>query len=151
MLKFFTKLDTSVESDLSLTLPYDSRKKARLYTRLDNGLEAGLFLPRGHTLRGGEQIKAETGEIVTIISASEEVSTVFSDNRYLLMRACYHLGNRHIPLEIQPDFIRFQHDHVLNKMLEHLDLQVVHEYAPFEPESGAYAHHHSHSHQHAHE
>ena len=147
MLKFTNKVDSFVETTLSLTLPYESRQKARLHTTLDNGLEAGLFLPRGYVLRDGDQLRAESGEIVTINSANEDVSTVRSNNSYQLMRASYHLGNRHVPLEIKPTYIRYQFDHVLNEMIEHLELSIEQESAPFEPESGAYSHsHHKHSH-----
>ena len=148
MLKFISKLNSHVATDLSLTLPFESRQKARLYTQLDDGQEAGLFLPRGQVLRGGNQLKAETGEVVTIISANEDVSTVTSNDPHLLMRACYHLGNRHVPLEIKPTYLRYQYDHVLNEMVEHLHLKVIQESAPFEPEPGAYTHsHHAHSHE----
>ncbi len=148
MLKFTKKVESPIETDLSLTLPFDSRQKARLHTQLDNGQEAGLFLPRGQVLRNGDQILAETGEIATIISAPENVSTVTSDDIHLLMRASYHLGNRHVPLEIKPSYLRFQYDHVLNEMLEQLNLNIIQESAPFEPEAGAYSHNHdTHSHE----
>ena len=148
MLKFTHKVDTHIDTELTLTLPFESRQKARLHTQLDNGQEAGLFLTRGNVLRGGDQLKAESGEIVTIISANEEVSTITSNDSHLLMRACYHLGNRHVPLEVQPSYLRYQYDHVLNEMIEHLQLNVKKESAPFEPEAGAYSHSH---HKHAHE
>jgi len=148
MLKFTSRINSHIETKLSLTLPFELRQKARLRTQLDDGQEAGLFLERGHVLRGGDQLKAETGEIVTIISANENVSTVTSNDPYLLMRASYHLGNRHVPLEIKPAYLRYQYDHVLNEMIEHLQLTIKQESAPFEPEPGAYSHnHHSHTHE----
>ena len=148
MLKFTHRVDTHTETELTLTLPFESRQKARLHTQLDNGQEAGLFLIRGIVLRSGDQLKAETGEVITIISANEEVSTITSDDPHLLMRACYHLGNRHVPLEVKPSYLRYQYDHVLNEMIEHLQLCITKESAPFEPEAGAYSHSH---HKHAHE
>ncbi len=154
MIKFSTRIDSDADAGCTLTLPFESRQKARLHTFLDNGTEAGLFLPRGIVLRGGDKLQAETGEIIEIISADEDVSTVTSEDTLLLMRASYHLGNRHVPLEIKPAYIRFQFDHVLNEMLEHLNLCVSRESAPFEPESGAYSQHghgHSHSHSHRHQ
>ena len=100
-------------------------------------------------------MQAESGEIIEIISANEDVSTATSDDPLLLMRASYHLGNRHVPLEVKPGYLRFHFDHVLNEMLEHLNLSVTKEFAPFEPESGAYSQDpeqtHTHSHQHHHE
>ncbi|MFK8027919.1 MAG: urease accessory protein UreE [Gammaproteobacteria bacterium] len=152
MIQITQKIDFSVETQLSLTLPFDSRQKARLHTQLDSGEEAGLFLPRGIILRGGDLLQAETGEIIKIISANEEVSTVTSNSSLQLMRASYHLGNRHVPLEVTPNYLRFHYDHVLNEMLEHLNLTAIKELAPFEPESGAYSktnnHNHSHTHHH---
>lgn len=148
MLKFTSKINANNETELTLTLPFELRQKARLHTQLDGGQEAGLFLERGHVLRGGDQLKAESGEIVTIVSANESVSTIISSDPYLLMRASYHLGNRHVPLEIKPSYLRYQYDHVLNEMIEHLNLEVKQESAPFEPESGAYTHsHHKHPHE----
>ena len=151
MIKITNKIDSNVDAQFTLTLPFDSRQKARLHTQLDSSEDAGLFLPRGIILRGGDKLQAESGEIVEIISAYEEVSTVTSDKPLLLMRASYHLGNRHVPLEVKPNYLRFHFDHVLNEMLEHLNLTVIKENAPFEPESGAYSQRHGHKHSHNHE
>ena len=151
MIKITNKIDSNADSKFTLTLPFDARQKARLHTQLDSGEETGLFLPRGIILRGGDKLKAESGEVIKIISANEDVSTVTSDDPILLMRASYHLGNRHVPLEVKPGYLRFHFDHVLNEMLEHLNLSVIKESAPFEPESGAYSQGHSHSHNHQHE
>ena len=70
----------------------------------------------------------------------------------LLAKACYHLGNRHMPLQIEDDFLAYQKDHVLDEMVLNLGLTVTHAMRAFEPESGAYESHsteHSHSHDHA--
>ena len=139
MLRFTARAGALVATDLSLTLPFEARQKARLHTRLDDGREAGLFLPRAQTLRGGDQIQAESGEVATIIAAPEHVSTVTAAEPYLLLCAGYHLGNRHVPLEIRPAWLRYRHDPVLDDMLKQLKLQVTQEFAPFEPEAGAYA------------
>ena len=129
------------------TLPLDQRIKSRLKITLDNGEPAGLFLNRGSTLRDGDRLRAESGEIIEIRAASESVSTLYLENPLQIARACYHLGNRHVPLQIEPGFIRYQHDHVLDDMLAGLGMQVVVESAPFEPEAGAYGgHQHSHAH-----
>lgn len=138
MLRFTARAGAPVATDLSLTLPFEARQKARLHTRLDDGREAGLFLPRGQALRGGDQLRAESGEVATIIAAREHVSTVTAAEPYLLMRAGYHLGNRHVSLEIRPGWLRYRHDPVLDGMIKQLKLQVRQEFAPFEPEAGAY-------------
>jgi|TARA_B110000908_G_scaffold71228_1_gene85959 urease accessory protein len=132
------------DTALSLTLAFESRQKARLKTRLDNGQEVGLFLPRGIILRGGDILQAETDETIRIIAADEAVSTLKSSDPVLLSRCCYHLGNRHVPIEIQPTFARYLQDHVLDEMVVAFGIKLIHELAPFEPESGAY--HSSHAH-----
>lgn len=147
MLKITKLLSNDKNHSLTLTLPFDSRQKARLQTKLDNGQDAGLFLPRGIILRNGNKVEAESGEIIKIISANEDVSTVTTTDTLLLIRASYHLGNRHVPLEVTKKYLRYQYDHVLNEMIEQLQLTVTRESAPFEPESGAYSHGHHHSHE----
>ncbi|WP_413113300.1 urease accessory protein UreE [Thaumasiovibrio sp. DFM-14] len=131
-----------------LSLPIDSRIKSRLKVTLDDGREAGLFLPRGHILRGGEQLKSECGITIEIKAAPETVSTVYCDDVLLLTRVAYHLGNRHVPLQVEMGWVRYQHDHVLDEMVEGLGAVVTTEQASFEPEGGAYGgrsaggHHH---------
>ncbi len=129
----------------SLTLAFEQRQKSRLRTRLDDGREAGLFLPRGSVLRGGDCLRGEDGTVVRVVAAPEAVSTAFHRDAQVLARACYHLGNRHVALQIDHSWVRYLHDHVLDAMVESLGLRVFFENAPFEPETGAYAgegHHH---------
>ena len=147
MIKLISKTENTVEAFTTLTLPFELRQKTRLHTKLDNGLEAGLFLPRGNVIRGGDILQSESGEFVKIISAQEAVSTASASDQLQLLRACYHLGNRHIPVQVNREWIRYLHDHVLDEMVSQLGLTVILEHAPFEPESGAYS---SHSHSHAH-
>jgi len=121
--------------------------RARQRVTLDDGTEAGLFLERGQLLRDGDLIASDDGLIVRIRAATEAVSTVRCTDPLLLARACYHLGNRHVPLQIAPGLLRYQPDPVLDAMLRGLHLTVTVEQAPFEPEAGAYhggiAHDHS--------
>ncbi len=133
----------------TLTLELDQRIKSRLRVTLDNGEEAGLFLPRGTQLLEGDLLQAETGEMIKIQAALESVSTVPIKDALSMARACYHLGNRHVPLQIADHFVRYQHDHVLDDMVRGLGLQVIIEKAPFEPEPGAYDGHPGHNHAHA--
>ncbi len=136
----------------TVTLDVDSRIKSRLRVTLDDGREAGLMLQRGHLLRGGELLSDANGTLVIqVLAAPEAVSTVRCTDPHLLARAAYHLGNRHVPLQIEQGLLRYQHDHVLDDMLRGLGLEVVAEQAPFEPEAGAYQsapHGHSHGHDH---
>lgn len=149
MLRIETKLTKVEQSQVSLTLPFDLRQKSRLRATLDDGREAALVLPRGEVLRSGECLRAEDGTIISIKAAAETVSTVSCADPVLLARACYHLGNRHVPLQIGAGWCRYLHDHVLDDMVRGLGLSVSCEQAPFEPEGGAYAQGHAHS-QHGH-
>lgn len=152
MLRFTKKTDA--ESEITLTLSYELRQKSRQRVMLDNAEEAGLFLERGIILREGDVLSTDAGETVRIKAADENVSTVMCDDMLLRARACYHLGNRHVALQISDGFIRYQTDHVLDELCRRLGLQVIQELAPFEPESGAYGdygHMQGHSHGHSHD
>ena len=134
----------------TLTLALEQRIKSRLKVRLDQGEEAGLFLPRGLVLNDGDCLLATSGEVVQVKAAQESVSTLYVNDPLLMARACYHLGNRHVPLQITHNFIRYQHDHVLDDMLYGLGLRVVTEQAAFHPEPGAYGGGHAQEHSHEH-
>lgn len=133
-------------SDSNLILTFDQRQKSRLRTRLESGEEVGLMLARGHILRDGDLLGSKEGRVVLVKAAKEEVSTAHAKEVALFARACYHLGNRHTPLQIGANWVRYQLDHVLDELVRSLGLNVVHEKAPFEPEAGAYHGGHSHSH-----
>jgi urease accessory protein len=139
MLTLIERLEPSVTASDSLTLPYESRIRSRLRVQLDSGREATLKLDRGLVLHSGDRLAAEDGTVVEVRAAVERVSTGHTDDRLLLARACYHLGNRHVPLQVTTAWVRYQHDHVLDAMLERLGLVVIEEQAPFQPEAGAYA------------
>jgi urease accessory protein len=133
-----------------LVLPFELRCKSRLRTRLESGEETGLFLERGEVLRAGDRLLANDGRIVEVVAAPEAVMDVRSDDALLLARAAYHLGNRHVAVELQPGLVRFARDHVLGDMVSGLGLQLVEAEAPFDPESGAYGGHGGHAHPHGH-
>lgn len=154
MLRIETKLVKAEKAQASLTLPYELRQKTRLRAKLDDGREAALILPRGHVLRSGECLRADDGTVIAVQAATETVSTATTNDPLLLARACYHLGNRHVALQVGEGWCRYLHDHVLDEMVRGLGLLVRCEEAPFEPESGAYAvgqHTHSHHHGHHHD
>lgn len=138
---------TGTPSDV-LSLPYDQRKKSRLRARSERGCEVAIVLERGSSLRDGDLLAADSGEILLVRAAAEAVSDVTSADAVLLARAAYHLGNRHVPLQIERGTLRYQQDHVLDAMLGGLGLQVTGRTAAFEPEGGAYAGGHSHEHEH---
>ncbi|WP_078121761.1 urease accessory protein UreE [Thiosocius teredinicola] len=136
------------EPTATLTLPYDKRQRSRMRAMLDDGRDVGIFLERGTTLRNGDLLSDTDGMIVRIAAAAEPVSEVRCDDSLLLARACYHLGNRHVALQIDDGVLRYLHDHVLDNMVRGLGLAPRCVEAPFEPEPGAYGGGHAHSHAH---
>jgi urease accessory protein len=129
-----------------VVLPFNLRQKSRLRVTLQSGLEAALMLERGTVLRGGDLLQSESGVVIEVIAALEPVYLI-ADNRALdLMRAAYHLGNRHVPLEIGDRYLQLEQDHVLKEMLLGLNIRITEKLAPFEPESGAYGGGHRHGH-----
>jgi urease accessory protein len=122
-----------------LTLPFEQRQKSRLRAQAENGEEVALILPRGRVLRGGDRVAATDGRQVEIVAAPEKLLHIESAE---LARVAYHLGNRHVPLQVGPGFLRIAEDHVLEEMARKLGARVSHVEAPFEPEAGAYGHQH---------
>ena len=127
-----------------LLLPYDLRMRSRLRTHLASGEEAVLRTERGAVLRGGEHLASEDGRVVRVAAAPERVLHITCANPLELTRAAYHLGNRHVPVEIGECYLRIATDHVLADMLLGLGAHVEEREAPFEPESGAYGGGHGH-------
>lgn len=134
----------------NLTLTWDQRVRSRLRAHLDDGVEVGIFLPRGTIMRGGDVIEDEQGGRVRVRAADETVSTAETADPVALARVSYHLGNRHVPLQVGAGWVRYRHDHVLDDMVRQLGVEVRCEEAPFEPESGAYGGGHGHGHDHGH-
>ncbi|MGY8525046.1 urease accessory protein UreE [Paracidovorax citrulli] len=129
-----------------LELPFGERSKSRLRARLSDGEEAALLLPRGTVLRGGDLLVADNGAFIEVVAAAETVLEVRADDGHALMRAAYHLGNRHTPVEIGRDYLRLEYDPVLADMLVRLGVRVEQAQLPFEPEAGAYGGGHRHGH-----
>jgi urease accessory protein len=129
---------------LRAVLTFDARCKSRLLLTLDNGEQAALIVERGRTLRDGERVRIEDGREVEIVSAEESLLEAVSGDPMLIAKAAYHLGNRHVAVQLMPDRLRFLADHVLAEMVVGLGLKVSSLIAPFEPEGGAYGHHHAH-------
>jgi urease accessory protein len=129
--------------DARLVLPFQMRSRSRFRARLSSGEEVGVILTRGQILRGGDLLLAADGRVIEVGAAAESVSTVHSPDPRLLARAAYHLGNRHVALQVGDGWLRYIHDHVLDEMVHGLGLHVSAEQAMFEPEGGAY---HAHGH-----
>lgn len=151
----------------TVELDWDVRQKSRFDALDSSGRTLGVFLPRGTAVRGGDVLVAEDGSLVRVIAAPQAVLKIthcpHHGTPYDLIRAAYHLGNRHVPIELKPDHLKIEPDHVLADMLRamHLIVDAVDE--AFEPENGAYAngghahgghghgHDHDGNHSHAHE
>jgi urease accessory protein len=141
MLKLIDKTTAPGPTQASLTLPLHDRLRCRLKATLDQDGEVGVLLPRGVTLKDGDVLVSEQGERVLVRAAAEPLSVVRVTDPLALARACYHLGNRHVPVQIAADELRYPHDHVLDEMLRGLGLRVEFLEAGFEPEPGAYGGH----------
>ncbi|EKK0847576.1 urease accessory protein UreE [Escherichia coli] len=154
MLYLTRRVETPAQTTASVTLPVDMRVKSRIKVPLNDGRQAGLLLPRGLLLRDGDILSNENGdEFIKVIAADEAVSVVRCADPFMLAKACWHLGNRHVPLQIMPGELRYHHDHVLDDMLRQFGLDVDFAHLPFEPEAGAYAsksHAHNHDQEHSH-
>lgn len=129
---------------LELVATFEERQKSRYRAQTQCGKDIGWFLERGYVLSWGDALRCTDGTLVKIVCADEAVSNVRADEPLLLLRAAYHLGNRHVPLQVSTAFLRYQQDDVLDEMVEGLGLRIEHAQAPFQPENGAYGggHHH---------
>ena len=136
-------------------LDWDVRQKSRIEATDSLGRALNVFLPRGTVLRGGDVLVCEDGSLVRVKAAPQPVLVVThcADNGtpFDLLRAAYHLGNRHVPLELQPDRLLLEPDHVLADMLRGQHLIVTEASSAFEPEGGAYGAGAGHAHGHAHD
>ncbi len=141
----------------TVTLTFDQRRRSRLLAELDDGRELALMLPRGTALRDGDRLRARDGGGVVIVrAAAESLSVAHTPDPHLLTRAAYHLGNRHVPVQIGAVTLAYAHDHVLDDMVRGLGLDVQARVAPFQPEGGAFEgghdhHHHGDDHDHHHD
>jgi urease accessory protein len=144
----------------TVELDWDVRQKSRFDATDSQGRQLGVFLPRGTLVRGGDVLVVEDGSLVKVVAAPQPVLVITHCSEhgtpFDLTRAAYHLGNRHVPIELQPDHLKIEPDHVLADMLRSQHLIVRQDNLAFEPEGGAYGaqghqHAHGHDHDHAHE
>lgn len=151
----------------AVELDWDVRQKSRFEATDSQGRVLGVFLPRGTIVRGGDVLVAEDGSLVRVVAAPQPVLVITPcaehGSPFDLTRAAYHLGNRHVPIELRPDHLKIEPDHVLADMLRAMHLDVAERREPFEPEGGAYGgqshgghghgghgHDHGHDHDHGH-
>jgi urease accessory protein len=144
MIEIKSRLDSKhgMEIKGQLRLPFELRQRSRLRTKLVSGEEVALVLPRGEVLRGGDLVAASDGRVIEVLGAPEKLLHVTCATPSDLARAAYHLGNRHVPVQVGDGFLRLAADHVLGDMLKKMGAQVSEIEAPFEPEAGAYGHEH---------
>ena len=154
----------------SVELDWDTRQKSRFDALDSRGRTIGVFLARGGSVRGGDALVCEDGSLVVVRARAQPVLVVRAaagGSPHDLLRAAYHLGNRHVPLEVRPDHLQLEQDHVLAALLERMGLRIEAAERAFEPEAGAYAgsdsapragahahggtHDHDHGHGHGHE
>ena len=144
----------------SITLDWDVRQKSRFESTDSAGRQVGVFLQRGQVVRGGDVLVGEDGSLLKVLAAPQAVLRITHctahGTPFDLTRAAYHLGNRHVPIELQADHLKIEPDHVLADMLRSMHLIVNEVSESFEPENGAYSehgggHHHGHDHDHAHD
>uniref|UniRef100_UPI003566D243 urease accessory protein UreE n=1 Tax=Hydrogenophaga sp. TaxID=1904254 RepID=UPI003566D243 len=141
----------------TLELDWDLRQKSRFDALASDGERVGVFLPRGTLVRGGDVLVTQDGALLRVVAAPQAVLRItpctehhHTDPAFDLMRAAYHLGNRHVPIELKPDHLKIEPDHVLADLLRAMHLTVREVNEAFEPEGGAYASHASgHGHKHA--
>jgi len=146
-----------VKRAATVELDWDVRQKSRFDATDSQGRRLGVFLPRGTLVRGGDVLLAEDGSMVRVIAAPQAVLRITAcsahGSPFDLTRAAYHLGNRHVPIELKPDHLKIEPDHVLADMLRAMHLIVNEAEEAFEPEGGAYSsggHGHGHDHGHDH-
>jgi urease accessory protein len=143
-----------VKRAASVELDWDVRRKSRFDATDSQGRALAVFLPRGSVVRGGDVLVAEDGSLIKVVAAAQPVLVVRHcadhGSPFDLLRAAYHLGNRHVQLELQSDHLKLEPDHVLADMLRQMHLTVNEEQAAFEPEAGAYAAQNAHGHAHGH-
>ena len=144
-----------IQRAATVELDWDVRQKSRFDASDSQGRALGVFLPRGTVVRGGDVLVADDGSLIVACAAPQPVLVVRPcaehGSPFDLLRAAYHLGNRHVQLELKTDHLKLEPDHVLADMLRQMHLDVNEASAPFEPEGGAYALHAEHGHAHDHD
>jgi urease accessory protein len=135
----YQRLDHAHSTDDTIVLEHETRVKGRFKIISEKGVEVRVFLERGKTLKVGEALKTECGKIITIVGAEEAVIEAYGEDWEAFSKACYHLGNRHVKIQVGERWLRMKSDYVLEDMLVLLGLHVSNTVAVFIPEEGAYA------------
>lgn len=148
MITFTQAVPSTSEAQHRVALSYHQRIKGRLRITTAEGVEAGILIERGQLLDHGDKLASDSGDVLLVQALDEPVSVATAESDLLFARACYHVGNRHAEVQIESNRLVYLHDHVMDKMLVQLGLDVTSALQPFCPENGAYSGGHSHSHAH---
>ncbi len=140
------RIESMPEHWTVLRLDYDARKRSRQRLALDDGRELAIALPNSAVLAPGDLLQTDNGEWFLLQARPEAVLRVRAGDQRTLLAAAYHLGNRHVPVQVQRDHLLLEADSVLRDMLQQLGASVDEVLLPFEPESGAYGGGHRHGH-----
>ena len=134
-----------------VVLDFDERHRRRIAMRGVRGTAFLLDLPDAVALRGGDALLLDTGELIEVVAAPEPLAEITGADAAAAIRIAWHLGNRHLPVQLAGRRLRIRRDHVIEAMVAGLGGRVVAIEAPFDPEGGAYAGGHGHSHGDAHD
>jgi urease accessory protein len=127
-----------------VVLSHDERHCRRTALTGSNGLAFLLDLPAATRLRNGDALTLEDGRLIEVVAACEEIFEIRCNDVHHLARLAWHLGNRHVPVQVLTEALRIRRDHVLAELATQLGAEVVPLEAPFEPEPGAYDGAHTH-------
>jgi urease accessory protein len=147
MLQALSRAPKEMKGTDSVKLTFDQREKSRLRTKTMGGVEVGVQLKVGTLLCHGDKLLLNDGSVIEVHAADEALYEVRTETLPALARIAYHIGNRHVPLQVNDDHLLMLPDHVLKAMVEGLGARVTAVTRAFQPESGAYGHshvHHSH-------
>jgi urease accessory protein len=130
----------------TVLVDFDRRHRRRILLATEGGREVLLDLPQAARLRHGDGLELDGGSVVRVVARPEPLAEIHAHDEGELVRIAWHLGNRHLPVQLLGERIRIRRDHVIEEMVEGLGGHVDIIEAPFDPEAGAYAggHHHHH-------
>lgn len=137
----------------TVVLDHEGRNRRRVRLKGVHGLDFLLDLERPAGLEDGDALVLEDGSLVRVVAGPQELVEIRAEDARALARLAWHIGNRHTPAEIGPDFIAIERDHVLEVMIVGLGGTIFPVVRPFRPERGAYdlgdggGHHHHHDHE----
>jgi len=141
----------SFTADAEVMLDFDDRFRRRKRYETAAGIPFVLDLVEAQVLRDGDGLMLDDGRVILVRAAEEPLVDIRATSAAGMIRLAWHLGNRHLPAELQEHRILIREDHVIEAMLRGLGAQITRVRAPFNPEGGAYGEHNRSTHQHHHD